>query len=345
MGTDQLLTTVLAEWRSGDPARQSVADVVAALAETGGRLASIVAASALAGAAADGTRNASGDEQKPLDLHAEAMFVDGLAGLDVAAVCSEETADPIALTPGGSVVVTLDPVDGSSNIDINAPIGTIFSVLPTAGCPDAERAVLQPGNRQLAAGIIVYGPSTVLVLSLGEGTDVYVLDRDTGAFTRKHRGIQVPADSREYAVNASNARHWESGIKSYVDDLVRGSGGPRGRDFNMRWFAALVGDAYRILVRGGIFLYPSDARPGYTGGRIRLVYEANPVAFLCEQAGGLATDGITRVLDKAPTSLHERTPFVFGSRTKVERVRRYLVDPSSSYEQSPLFAQRGLFRT
>ncbi len=353
------LATILAAWRGDANDRRAVADVVIAVAETGARLAGVIATSAVetgrvgagrvdggrAGSSATPVTNASGDEQKPLDLVAEAMFVDALAGCDVAAICSEETAHPIGIAVGGSLVVTLDPVDGSSNIDINAPIGTIFSVLPATGfAGDPDAAALQPGRNQVAAGLIVYGPRTVLVLTLGDGTDVFFLNPATGVFVLAHRGIVLPIDAQEYAVNASNARHWGPGVRSYVDDLVSGSVGPRGRDFNMRWFAALVADAYRILVRGGIFLYPADERPAYREGRIRLVYEANPVAFLCEQAGGLATDGVNRVLDIEPASLHQRTPFVFGSRGKVERVRRYLLDPATTHERSPLFARRGLFR-
>jgi fructose-1,6-bisphosphatase I len=290
--------------------------------------------------------NASGDEQKPLDLFAEKLFVDALAGLDVAAVCSEETAEPIPVTRGGRLVVALDPVDGSSNIDTNAPIGTIFAILPALG-PEADpaAALLQPGRRQLAAGMIVYGPATVLALTVGEGTDLYVLDPRSRDFRLARRQIQLPADSHEYAINASNARHWGPGISEYIGDLVTGALGPRERDFNMRWLASLVAETYRILHRGGIFLYPADARPGYEDGRIRLVYEANPIAFLCEQAGGAATNGITPILDLEPGHLHQRVPLVFGSQTKVDRVRRYLLEPQTAHEHFPLFATRGLFRT
>jgi fructose-1,6-bisphosphatase I len=264
----------------------------------------------------------------------------------VAAVCSEESDEPIPITAGGRLVVAIDPVDGSSNIDVNAPIGTIFAVLPAVDpSQDAGAAFLQPGRRQLAAGMIVYGPSTMLALTLGEGTDLYVRDPRTRDFHLVRRGIELPADSREYAINASNARHWGPGISEYIGDLVTGALGPRERDFNMRWLASLVAETYRILTRGGIFLYPADDRPGYQNGRIRLVYEANPIAFLCEQAGGAATDGVTPVLDLEPDGLHQRVPFVFGSRTKVERVRRYLIEPQTSEDRSPLFSPRGLFRS
>jgi fructose-1,6-bisphosphatase I len=296
-------------------------------------------------AAVEPATNASGDEQKPLDLYAEKLFVDGLAGLDVAAVCSEETEEPIPITPGGSLVVALDPVDGSSNIDVNGSIGTIFAVLPSLGPQsDPAAALLQPGRRQLAAGMVVFGPATVLALTVGEGTDLYVLDPRSRDFRLIRAGVQLPVDSREFAINAANARHWGPGIREYVADLVSGAPGPRERDFNMRWVASLVADTYRILTRGGIFLYPADSRPGYREGRIRLVYEANPVAFLCEQAGGAATDGVTPILDLVPARLHQRVPLIFGSRTKVERVSRYVSQPQPGYEHFPLFSPRGLFQ-
>lgn len=354
-GVTASLSSVLTDWASRGSGRAPLVDVVRAIAEAGARLSTVVAISPLrtaftaepvtrAPAEAAGV-NASGDEQKPLDLFAERLFVDALAGLDVAAVCSEESDEPITVTRGGGLVVALDPVDGSSNIDANASIGTIFAILPALG-PDADpaAALLQPGRRQLAAGMIVYGPATMLALTAGEGTDLYVLDPRTRDFRLARSKVEIPAESREYAINASNARHWGPGISEYVADLVSGALGPRERDFNMRWLASLVGEAYRILVRGGIFLYPADARPGYEDGRIRLVYEANPIALLCEQAGGAATNGIVPVLDLEPARLHQRVPLVFGSRSKVDRVCRYLLEPQTAHERQPLFAARGLFR-
>lgn len=345
------LTGELARWAGQDESRRRLAAVVETIAVTGARLADVVAVHPLRqgyGAATDvpGYENPSGDRTTALDLHAERVYVEALAGRGVRAVCSEETPSPIPVDPDGHLVVALDPVDGSSNVDVNAPVGTIFSVLPgPAPGGDVAAALLRPGRAQLAAGMVVYGPATVLVLTLGEGTDVYALDPRNGDFRLARRGVVLPDDSREYAVNASNARHWGPGVTAYVADLVRGEAGPRGRDVNMRWLAALVAEAYRILTRGGIYLYPADARPGYSRGRIRLVYEANPVALLVEQAGGAATDGVGDVLDLTPTDLHERVPFVFGSRDKVDRVRRYLDGPDDAPERAPLFASRGLFRT
>jgi fructose-1,6-bisphosphatase I len=318
------LTAALVGWQGGHRGRAAVADAVGAIAATGARLASVIGAA---------------------DLDAEARFVAALAGQAVAAVCSARTADPIPLTPDGRLLVTLDPINGSANLDVNAPVGTVFSVLPAGGHGgDIDAAARQPGRHQLAAGIILYGPRTVLALTLGAGTDIYVLDPATGRFTLSRPGVRIPVDAQEYAVDAANARHWVPGVRSYVSDLVSGSGGPRGRDFTMYWSGALVGDAVRILIRGGVFLCPADERHDHREGRIALVYEANPVAFLCEQAGGLATNGVDRVLDLTADSVHRRTPLIFGSRGKVERVRRYLLDPATTYEQSPLFSPRGLYR-
>jgi len=343
------LSTVLDDWVAADPGRRVVAEVIATVVTASSAVATLIAASPTRcrgeDAAAATPTNASGDVQKALDVSAEQLYVAALSGCEVAAVGSEETTDAIPLAPGARLVVTLDPIDGSSNIDINAPIGSIFGVLPAGEfATDPLAALLQPGRNQLAAGIIVYGPSTVMALTWGEGTDIYARDPDAQEFVRIHQHVRLPSDAQEYAINASNARHWAPGIQAYVSDLVTGSLGPRGRDFNMRWLGSLVAETYRILLRGGIFLYPADARRNYRQGRIRLVYEANPVAFLTEQAGGEATDGIAAILDLQPSDLHQRTPLVFGSRNKVKRVRRYVVDPPVNHEESPLFSQRGLFR-
>jgi fructose-1,6-bisphosphatase I len=351
MRSDQLsLASRLDRWsgQSGDHRR--LAAIIHAMAEAGIRLSGAIAVAGLDTAAvrtdADhSATNASGDEQKPMDLYAEKVVVDSLTGLDVAAVCSEEAEEPIPVTAGGLYVVAVDPVDGSSNLDVNAPIGTIFAVLPSLGADaDPAAALLQPGRRQLAAGMVIYGPATILVLTLGAGTDIYVLDPRTRYFRLMREGVVLPSESAEYAINASNARHWGVGIAEYIGDLVSGADGPRERSFNMRWLASLVAEAYRILTRGGIFLYPADNRAGYENGRIRLVYEANPIGFLVEQAGGAATNGVEEILDLTPTELHQRVPFIFGSRTKVERVRRYLTDPDLRATHSPLFSTRGLLR-
>ncbi|MCU7724433.1 fructose-1,6-bisphosphatase [Actinoplanes sp. KI2] len=276
-----------------------------------------------------------------LDSRARALYRDALAGADVATVGMAGEAAPVPVDRHGSVVVTLVAVDEPANLAINAAVGTIFSVLPVTDVIGG--GLLQAGRRQLAAGIIVFGPATVLALTVGEGTDLYALGPD--GFTCLRRRVEVPPESGEYAVNAANARQWHRGIRSYVADLVSGSSGPRRRDFSMRWLGSLAAEAYGVLSRGGIYLCPAETGPGHGRGRMRLVYEANPVAWLCEQAGGAATDGRTPTLDLVPAALHQRTPLVFGSRNKVDRVRRYLSDPPARHEESPLFAHRGLFRS
>lgn len=330
--------TTLTEVLRGMP----LAEPLRALAETSVHVAELIARSPVTGGAevVAGDSNASGDATKALDLIAQDLYVEALRGTGISGIASEEREDVIDLGSGDHVMA-MDPIDGSSNIDIDAPIGTIFSILPGNGLTN-EQALLQSGEHVSAAGFILFGPSTLLILSTGDGTDVYALI--DGEYVRTHQGIEIPQEANEYAVNASNARHWGPGVAAYVSDLVAGEIGPRGRDFNMRWLASLVAEAYRILLRGGIYLYPADNRPAYAQGRLRLVYEAIPMTFLIEQAGGIGTDGTTRILERVPTSLHEKTPFIFGSKTKVERVCRYLHDPPVVHEGAPLFASRGLLR-
>jgi fructose-1,6-bisphosphatase I len=288
-------------------------------------------------------RNAGGDEQKALDLRAHEIFLDALKDAPVAALASEEADEPIAIAQGAPLAVALDPLDGSKNIDVNASIGSIFAILPRNDL-SWTRMFLQPGTALLAAGFTVHGPQTTLVLTLGSGVHVFTLDRALGAFVMTQKNVRLPSGVREYAINAANYRHWDSAIRTYVDDLVAGADGPRGVDFNMRWLGCAVAEAYRVLLRGGVYLYPGDARPGMRHGRLRLIYEANPLAFIMEQAGGAATNGIERILDLQPQSLHQHTPLVYGARDKVERVATYCTGNLAEGGRSPLFARRGLFR-
>lgn len=290
--------------------------------------------------------NTDGDIQKELDVICDDLFLSCLQGAPVAYYASEELENPILLDPAARLAVAIDPLDGSSNIDTNVSIGTIFSILPALKNAEADAAAtfLQPGHRQLAAGFFIYGPQTALVLSLGKGTEIFIFSSRLGCFVQAYKSVAIPDRAHEFAINTSNYRHWEEAIRLYVDDCLAGTEGPRERDFNMRWIASLVTEAYRILVRGGIFLYPSDGRRGYSHGRLRLVYEANPIAFLIENASGAATDSVTRILDLEPESLHQRVPLVFGSRREVTRVARYHVDPAMIGERAPLFGKRGLFR-
>jgi fructose-1,6-bisphosphatase I len=348
MNALQSLGQHLEYWSGDDRGRAAIAETVARLAEASTRVSDLVAQGPLAGALqAVVGGNVAGDEQKELDLRANALFIDALKGAPVAAFGSEESEAILILQDGAPLAVAIDPLDGSSNIDTNLSIGTIFSILPMAGAEEgpAEVVFRQTGRNQLAAGFVVYGPQTALVLTLGQGTHIFTLDRESGNFLLTSAKVQIPKGKREYAINASNYRHWEEPVQAYIDDCISGAEGPRGKNFNMRWTASLVAEAFRILVRGGIFLYPRDNRPGYRHGRLRLVYEANPIAFVIEQAGGAATDGERRILDLVPTDLHQRVPLVFGSRDKVEHVIRYHTDRHSIGERSPLFGRRSLFRS
>lgn len=340
------LTAFLARWSAGGEGRDGLAETIAALGRATAEIAAIVRLGPLAGAAlhADtGAANSDGDRQKKLDVLANEAVLRALGACDaVAYFASEEEDEILTVRSGGGYAVAVDPLDGSSNIDANTSIGTIFSVFP-ASPDDATGSFFRPGAEQVAAGYAIYGPYTSLVVTLGAGVEIFVLG-DDGCYRRAGLRFSIPKNTREYAINASNYRYWREPVRDFVDDLVAGAEGPRGKDFNMRWLASLVGETHRILLRGGVFLYPADKRPGYEKGRLRLIYEAAPIAFVIEQAGGAATDGRMRMLDKVPMSLHERTPLVFGSADKVARVTRYHSDPTHQRARSPLFGERGLFR-
>ncbi len=243
-----------------------------------------------------------------------------------------------------------DPLDGSSNIDVNVSVGSIFSILRApqdvidSGRDVCEADFLQPGATQVAAGYALYGPTTMLVLSVGNGVAGFTLDPNLGEFMLTHADISVPADSHEFAINSSNSRFWEPPVKRYVDECLAGKTGPRGKDFNMRWIASMVAEAHRILMRGGVFLYPRDTKDAGKNGRLRLLYEANPIGFVIEQAGGRASTGRQPMLGVMPTELHQRIGVIFGSKNEVERIERYHRDPSTRDAGTPLFAERSLFR-
>jgi fructose-1,6-bisphosphatase I len=284
--------------------------------------------------------NTDGDAQKALDVIADEAFMEALAQGNTRHYASEEQDSVVTMNPVGYFAVAIDPLDGSSNIDTNVSIGTIFGIYPAADTPEAS--FLRPGRDLLAAGYAIFGPQCALMVTLGDGVWKYVLDPETGQFRLLGKLGMIAPDSREYAINTSNYRHWSKPIRAYIDDRVAGSEGPAGSDFNMRWIASLVAETHRILTRGGIFLYPADERQGYGQGRLRYVYECAPIAMLIEQAGGRATDGQEPILDAVPHSLHMRTPFVFGSANKVARVATYHDLPDE--ETSALFGSRGLFR-
>jgi fructose-1,6-bisphosphatase I len=327
------------------PEEAAVAATVQSLADAALQIGRIVARGPLAGAlaASVGKANTDGDTQRTLDVVANDIVIDALKRSPTAYLSSEEEDAILTLNRNGLLAVAVDPLDGSSNIDVNVSIGTIFSI-HRADPVGATASFFRPGSEQLAAGYVVYGPHVALVLTLLDGVDLYVHDRDTGRFELARARVTIPAATSEFAINTSNYRHWYDPVRNFVDDCVAGAEGPRGKDFNMRWVASLVAETHRIFSRGGVFLYPADRRKGYEHGRLRLVYEAAPMALLVEQAGGLAIDGSNRILDRVPASLHERTPLIFGSAQKVGRIRSYHNDPAFERSRAPLFASRGLFR-
>ena len=301
-----------------------------------------------------GAVNVQGEQQQKLDVVANDIFLQATEwGGELAGMVSEELEEPYAIPkqyPRGKYLLTFDPLDGSSNIDVNVSVGSIFSILraPRPGEAAWPEDFMQPGTEQVAAGYAIYGPSTVLVLTVGTGVHAFTLDPDLGEFFLTRQDIRVPEATAEYAVNTSNQRFWEPAVRRYVDECLQGLSGPREKDFNMRWVASLVAEAHRILTRGGVFLYPRDSKDPAKEGRLRLLYEANPIGFLIEQAGGLATTGRERVLEVEPTELHQRIGLVFGSREEVERIIRYHAEqadePQDAVERwNPLYGLRGLF--
>ena len=310
-----------------------------------------VAQGALAGVlGAAGSTNVQGEAQQRLDLIANEAFLRCVEwGGQVAAMASEEMAVPYPTAPevAGKYLLVFDPLDGSSNIDLNVAVGSIFSILraPAGAEPADERAFCQAGAAQVAAGYAIYGPSTMLVLSVGNGVHGFTLERSIGEFLLTHPGLRIPERTSEFAINTSNSRFWEPPVRRYVAECLAGASGPRGRDFNMRWIASLVAEAHRILMRGGVFLYPRDRKDPSRAGRLRLLYGANPIGFLVEQAGGRSSTGRGPVLAVPPAELHQRVPFVFGSREEVERIERYHAeDAGEAGLDLPLFQPRGLFR-
>jgi len=295
-----------------------------------------------------GRINVQGEEQKTLDVLSNQIFLRANEwGGHVAAMASEEL-DDISLPPGqyprGKYLLAFDPLDGSSNIDVNVSVGSIFSIT-RAPDPDREATTadfLQPGREQVCAGYAIYGPSTMLVITLGSGTHGFTLDPVLGEWVLSHPDLKVPTATREFAINASNSRFWEPAVRRYVDECLAGRTGPREADFNMRWIASLVAETHRILMRGGVFLYPKDNKDPAKPGRLRLLYEASPISFLIEQAGGRASTGRSRLMDVQPEALHQRIGFVFGSADEVERIEAYHREPADDF-RSPLFGKRGLF--
>jgi fructose-1,6-bisphosphatase I len=298
--------------------------------------------------------NIQGEEQKPLDVISNEIMISSMEwGGQLCGMASEELETPYIIPgryPRGRYLLVFDPLDGSSNLDINMTVGTIFSVLraPEGITEPVEADFLQPGTNQVAAGYVLYGPTSMLVATLGAGVHGFTLDREIGAYTLTHPSMRIPETAREFAINASNERFWEPPVRRYVEECIAGKSGPREADFNMRWIASLVAEVHRILVRGGLFMYPRDTRDPSKPGRLRLLYEANPMAMLVEQAGGAASTGRQRLLEVHPTSLHQRVPVILGSRHEVERLVRYHQAYDRGEElvfDAPLFNRRSLFRS
>ena len=317
--------TTLANYLNAHASNPALNDVITTVTDVGKTISQLLKKGALADILGEaGNQNVQGEEQKKLDVLANDLLLDALAkNSHCAGVASEELDDATPANADGSLLVLFDPLDGSSNIDINMAVGTIFSILPyqRQGQISENSDFLQAGNQQLAAGYLLYGTSTVLALTITDNVVMFSLDPDTNDYVLIEENVTIDADTSEYAINASNYRYWRAPMQQYIDELIAGKTGVRGRDFNTRWVAAMVGDVHRILCRGGLFTYPFDTKDANKAGKLRLMYEANPMSLLIERAGGAATDAVNRILDIAPTDIHQRVPVVLGSRNEVEYVK------------------------
>jgi fructose-1,6-bisphosphatase I len=326
------------------PQGNAAVAVINSLAGAAVELAELIAAGPLAGIDGHGNGvNSGGDHQIDLDIVANHKMCAALRKAPVAAVVSEETELPKILSPEAPFCVAIDPLDGSANLINNVSTGTIFSIRPRSR--DALSAFFEPGTAQVAAGYFIYGPQTILVLALQGSVDVFILDREISTFVLIRRGVRIPQHTAEFAINMSNRRHWNGAVRAYIDQCLMGTAGECGEDFNMRWVASLVAEAYRILMRGGVFLYPADARRNYHEGRLRLLYEAHPIALIMEWAGGAATTGRDRILDLSARMPHQRIPLIMGSTRAVRDVDllHQQIPPMFENSDAPLFGRRGLF--
>lgn len=317
--------TTLANYLNADASNPALNDVITTVTNVGKTISQLLRKGALADILGEaGNQNVQGEEQKKLDVLANDLLLEALANnAHCAGVASEELDDATPANADGSLLVLFDPLDGSSNIDINMAVGTIFSILPyqRQGQISANSDFLQAGNQQLAAGYLLYGTSTVLALTIADNVMMFSLDPDSNDYVLIEEDVQIDADTSEYAINASNYRYWQAPMQQYIDELIAGKTGVRGRDFNTRWVAAMVGDVHRILCRGGLFTYPFDTKDANKAGKLRLMYEANPMSLLIERAGGAATDAVQRILDIEPTDIHQRVPVVLGSKNEVDYVK------------------------
>ncbi|MFL6792136.1 MAG: class 1 fructose-bisphosphatase [Bradyrhizobium sp.] len=329
---------------SQTPHGAAVGEVIEAIAAAAIELAALIADGPLAGITGrNGGINSDGDQQKDIDVVADGMMRSALRGAPVAAVLSEEAALPETFSPEAPLCVAIDPLDGSANLENNISVGTIFSIRPRGN--DLLSTFFEPGTAQCAAGFTVYGPQTTLVLALNGRVDIFILDRRAREFLLIRQAVQVARATPEFAINASNRRHWYGPVRAYIDECLAGTNGGGEADFNMRWIGSLVAESLRILVRGGVFLYPADARPSYREGRLRLLYEAHPMALVMEWAGGAASTGRRRILELGAKTPHQRVPLIMGSVPGVRDVVSIheSIQPMFDNSDAPLFARRGLF--
>ncbi len=343
MGDGSTLSQFLLSWAGDDRSRKDMCFTIMSIAEAGIDLSRLISRHGLSVYDETvGAQNSHTDTQKHLDIVAYDVFEKALYEAPVAYLASEGASEPVLLNPDSTLAVTLDPLDDSSNIETNMSTGTIFSILRL----DPDRVFQgRVGERQVAAGFLVYGPLTSLVLSCGDGTYAFTLEIADAEFLLINENIRIPSKQREFAINTSNYRFWNSSIRCFIDDCLSGEDGPLGESCNMRWNASLVAEVYRILVRGGVFLNPGDSRPGFEKGRLRLLCQALPLAFIVEQAGGAASDGSRRILDIEVTSLQERIPLIFGSPDKVDEVIDYISGEFTENTRFPLFENRSLLRS
>jgi len=340
MQHEQALQTGLAEWAGTDASRAAVAGTVLAIAQGCASISGFISSGSVW---RNGAR--APEAAKALDDHASELMLDALRMAPVGLLVTAGTETPLALKPDGLLMVAMQSIDAALNIDKNVSLGTVFSVLPLPEPAPAGQPRLPSGLDQLAAGYVMYGACTTLVLTLGSGTHIYVLDPVTGNFHLSRASVMIPEATRTFAVNASNFRRWDDHVRAYIDDCLSGQEGPHGDNYNMRWSGSLVIECHRIMARGGVFLYPADRRPDYRHGKYHLLYECNPVAFLVEQAGGGATTGHQRLLEQVPGEIHQKSPIIFGSLKEVRLIERYHTGPHPLSERSQLFGKRGLFRT
>lgn len=317
--------TTLNQYLKDHSSNPALSDVVITITDIGKNISQLLSKGALADILGEaGNQNVQGEEQKKLDVLANDLLLDALShNKHCAGVASEELDNATPANNDGSLLVLFDPLDGSSNIDINMAVGTIFSILPyqRQGQASENSDFLQPGHQQLAAGYLLYGTSTMLALTIADNVVMFSLDPDSGDYILIEDNVQIAADTSEYSINSSNYRYWRAPMQQYIDELIAGETGVRGRDFNTRWVAAMVGDVHRILCRGGLFTYPFDTKYAHKAGKLRLMYEANPMSLLIERAGGSATDAINRILDISPTDIHQRVPVVLGSKNEVNYIK------------------------